>query len=159
MFIGGRYYSAHSIVEQFEKAKQEISANIKAAHAWAPILHSIGSALLKEAQRTHSYGKDIIKEWLEKYMFSDHESPALTAANVAKYFSSVQHGVHGKRIGREKAKALKLEIVNMENDPELQDSIMTLYHLITLSFESSNAVKIVQSSSGDVWIKNLTTSI
>ena len=81
------------------------------------------------------------------------------ASAAAEYFSSGQHGVHGKRIGRKDARALKLKVLNMEDDPEFQDSIMTLYHLFTLSFENSHAVKVVQSSTGDMWIKNLTTSI
>ena len=52
IFFGGRHYSAHSIVGQFETAKEEILKNPTLVNAWAPILRSIGPALLEEARRS-----------------------------------------------------------------------------------------------------------
>ena len=157
MFFGGRHYSAHSIVGQFEKAKEEITQGDPIlAHAWAPILRSLGPALLEEARRTHSYGQAIVKGWLEKYMFAGHNNRSDLASTAADYFSSDKHGAHGKRIGREEAKTQKLEIINLEADQKLQDDVLTLYHLSMIAFDHSAAVKVVHSSTGGIWIKNLT---
>ncbi len=154
VFIGGRHYSAHSIVGQFETAKADILKNPALAHAWMPILRSIGPALLQEAQRSNSYGRSIVKGWLEKYMFCKHDDPKYLANETAKYFSSDEHKAHGKRIGRDEARTQKLEIRNLEEDQELQDSILTLYHLSTIAFENAPAAKIVHSSAGGMWVKN-----
>ena len=158
IFFGGRHYSAHSIVGQFEKAKEEITQSDPVlAHAWAPILRSLGPALLEEARRTHSYGQDIVKGWLEKYMFAGHTNRADLASTVADYFSSDKHGAHGKRIGRKDARLKEVKIINLEADQELQDAVLTLYHLSTIAFSHTSAVKVVHSSTGGVWVKNLTT--
>ena len=151
MPVGDGYSSAHSIIEQFKDARADILANVNSVHVWAPILRSIGPALLKEAQRVHSSGKNIVKQWLEKYMFSGDKE---LASEAAKYFSSVKHGVHEKRIGREEAKEKGLNIIHMEENPAFRDAVLTLYHLSTLTFENTSAIKIVQSSTGCVWIKN-----
>ena len=70
LIVGNRPFSAHSIVEQFEEAKAEISGNPVLAHAWAPVLRSFGPALLQEARKSISYGQTLVRDWLQKYMFS-----------------------------------------------------------------------------------------
>ncbi len=95
MAWGGRYYSAHSIVGQFERAKREIIQNSDLSGLWAPVLSSIGPALLEEARRVHSYGKTVVEMWFEKYMFADRENPSGLASEVANYSSSDEHGAHG----------------------------------------------------------------
>ena len=75
LIVGNRPFSAHSIVEQFEEAKAEISGNPTLAHAWAPVLRSFGPALLQEARKSISYGETLVRDWLERYMFSDRAPP------------------------------------------------------------------------------------
>ena len=85
-----------------------------------------------------------------------HQSrdPTALARGVAEYFSSHEHGSHGRRIGRDDAKAHHLEIVDLENDQDLQDEVLTLYHLSTIAFEQGPALKSVVSSNGRMWVKN-----
>ncbi len=47
MQVGGRFVSARAVVDQFDAAKKEIKGDLTAAHAWAPILQSMGPALLR----------------------------------------------------------------------------------------------------------------
>ena len=53
--IGGRTVSARAIVEQFSIAKKELLEDLKLAHLWAPILQSLGPALIQEAQNALDY--------------------------------------------------------------------------------------------------------
>ncbi|MDE2828315.1 MAG: hypothetical protein OXL40_13605 [Bacteroidota bacterium] len=155
MAFDGRHYSAHSIVGQFDKAKEDIQDNPPLAHAWAPVLRSLGPALLEEARRTHSYGQTIVSVWLEKYMFANQQNADDLASKAANFFSSDKHGAHGKRISREDAKSHRLKIINMEDDQDFQDNVLTLYHLSTIAFEQTPVLKMVLSSAGGRWIKNL----
>ncbi len=100
LIVGNRPFSAHSIVEQFEEAKSQISDNPVLAHAWAPVLRAFGPALLQEARKSIAYGQTLVRDWLEKYMFSDKPNPAAQADTVAKHFGGNQHGSHGRRISR-----------------------------------------------------------
>ena len=47
LIVGDIAFSAHSIVQQFEEAKNDIEKSPVLAHAWAPILQSFGPALLQ----------------------------------------------------------------------------------------------------------------
>jgi ClpP class serine protease len=46
-FLGQTALSARAIVDQFEQAKDDIRKDLTLAHVWAPILQSIGPALLQ----------------------------------------------------------------------------------------------------------------
>ena len=155
LIVGNRPFSAHSIVEQFEEAKAEISGNPTLAHAWAPVLRSFGPALLQEARKSISYGETLVRDWLEQYMFSERDDPAAQAKEVAAHFGGNQHGSHGRRINRDEAKQQQVEVIDLEDDQDLQEKVLTLYHLSTIAFEMGPAAKSVVSSNGKLWIKNL----
>ena len=155
LIVGNRPFSAHSIVDQFEEAKLNIASNPVLAHAWAPVLRSFGPALLQEARKAISYGQSLVQDWLERFMFSDADEPAALAARVAEYFGSDQHGSHGKRIDRDEAKDRSVKIIDLEDDQELQEEVLSLYHLSTIAFEQGPAVKTVLSSNGRMWVKNM----
>ena len=155
LIVGNRQFSAHSIVEQFEEAKQNIAGNPVLAHAWAPVLHSFGPALLQKARKSIVYGQELVREWLQEYMLAKRHNRAELAKEVSGYFSSNTHGSHGRRIGRDVAKEHHLEIVDLEDNQDLQDEVLTLYHLSTIAFEQGPAIKSVVSSNGRMWVKNM----
>ena len=155
LIVGNRPFSAHSIVEQFEEAKAEISTNPVLAHAWAPVLRSFGPALLQEARKSISYGQTLVQDWLRKYMFSERPDAAVLANTVAAHFGGNQHGSHGRRIDRDEARHQQLAIIDLEDDQRLQEEVLTLYHLSTIAFEMGPATKSVMSSNGRLWVKNM----
>lgn len=63
--INGRTVSALAIIDQFEEAEKKIIANKDNAHVWAPVLTSLGPALLQDAKRCIGYGKAIVGKWLK----------------------------------------------------------------------------------------------
>ena len=89
-------------------------------------------------------------------MFANSGDPAQLARNVTEYFSSDVHGAHGRCIGRDEARSQELEILDLEESQERQDAVLTLYHLSTIAFGNSPVVKVVHSSTGAMWLKNLT---
>ena len=159
LIIGNRSFSAHSIVEQFEEAKGEIASNPVLAHAWAPVLRSFGPALLQEARKSITYGQSLVRDWLQRYMFSDRPDPTALAGSVAEHFGGDRHGSHGRRIDREEARRQQLEVIDLEDDQELQEEVLTLYHLSTIAFEMGPAAKSVMSSNNRLWVKNMSMEV
>jgi hypothetical protein len=88
MPISGRLVSARAIVDQFEQAKKDILGDLNLAHVWAPILQSLGPALLQEAQNALSYGETMVAKWLARRMFLKSPSPQSLADATAAYFNN-----------------------------------------------------------------------
>lgn len=156
MPIGDRPVSAGSIVAQFEKAKSDIAANQRMAHLWAPILQSIGPALLEEAQNALDYSENIVMQWLESGMLQGRNNPHTEAQRIARFFNdSSEHKSHGRRIGREEAFGQGVAIENLEDDQDLQEAVLTAYHMLTILFDNSPVAKSIYSTQGSQWLKGL----
>lgn len=157
MPVGGGYVSARAIVEQFERAKVEISQDLSLAHVWAPILGSIGPALLQEAQNALDYGESMVAKWLAQRMLSAVPNAAHVAAATAQHFNDAsKHKSHGRRIDRDEARANNLIVDDLETSQPLQEAVLTAYHVSTIIFEKSPATKSLISNGGRAWMKNLT---
>jgi len=154
IIMGNRAFSAHSIEQQFEEAKNEIAKNPATANAWYPVLQPFGPALLQEARKAMAYGNSLVEKWLAARMFAAKPDAANVAKSAAEFFGGKDHGSHGRRISRDEASAHGIVTKNLEDDQELQSAVLTLYHLVTLAFESGPAVKAMISSNGASWIKN-----
>jgi ATP-dependent protease ClpP protease subunit len=149
MLIGGKTVSARSIYAQFEKAKNDIHENVINAHLWAPILGSMSPGLLIEASKANDYSEEIVKNWLERKNIKN-------SAEIANYFNNpALHKSHGKRIDRKDAREKGLCVIDLEDNQDLQEAVLTAYHTMTIFFEKTPASKIVVSNFGKRWIKNI----
>jgi len=154
MQTGNGLRSAGAIIDAFERAKSEILQNTNLAHLWHPILQGMGPSLIQEAQNFLDYGEAMVKGWLEKRMFAGDADAAAKAEQVAKHFNATQiHKNHSRRIDRNEARGLGVTIDELEPDQAFQDAVLTAYHLLSLNFSVSKAVKLLASNGGVVWQK------
>lgn len=160
--IGNKTHSARAIQEGFSKAKEDIENDIKLAHLWAPILQNMGPSLVLEANKALSYSKELVENWLNVRMLkniSNEDERRQKAGNIAAYFNAEDtsgHGkvhVHGQRIGAAKLQELGLKLEFLENDQDLQNEVLTAYHLMTLIFEMTSSLKFIASNRGKMWVK------
>lgn len=157
-----KYISSAAIIGQFRDAERAILGNPEtgepgdqgAAHLYAPILQTLGYGLLKEAENAEHYGRQMVTEWLTQYMFSGLDNAAQRAEEVAGYFSDAEnHRSHGRRIGRDACRDQDLVISDLEDSQDLQEAVLTAYHLMTLYFEQTAAVKLLNADTGQAWMK------
>ncbi len=155
MPVGGRFVSARAVVEQFDRAVLEITGDLTLAHAWAPILQTMGPALLQEAQNALDYGESMVGRWLANYMLAGDPDPIANGARIARHFNdATTHKSHGRRIDRDEARGQGVHVEDLETDQNLQESVLTAYHVMTILFEQSPATKILWTNHGRTWLKN-----
>lgn len=153
--IGGRSVSARAVVEQFERASREVKEDLTSAHVWAPILQSLGPALLQEAQNALDYSESMVAGWLSKHMLSGSDDPTGDGQAVAHHFNDAStHKSHGRRINRDEARSNKVAVEDLEDDQTLQEHVLTAHHMMTIYFERSQATKLLWSHTGRTWLKN-----
>lgn len=153
--LGGRVVSARAIVDQFQRGKEEILDDLRTAHVWAPILQTVGPALLQEAQNALDYGERMVARWLSQRMFAGQEHAEQRANDAAKHFNDAStHKSHGRRIDREEARQHGLAVLDLEDDQHLQEVVLTAYHVHTIAIEKTLAAKLLHSNAGRSWVKN-----
>jgi len=144
---------AQAILDQFDKAKEECQ-NPKLLAPWLPILSQYGPALITQCENAIALSKSLVAEWLERYMFTGYTDAAERAEKIADYLSNHREfKSHGRHVSRDKAKELGLNIENLENDQELQDLVLSVFHATTHTFNGTTAVKIIENHNGKAFIK------
>lgn len=158
MIVGNKRHSARAIKGAFEEAKRDIEKNTHYGHVWAPILQHMGPSLIVEAQEALEYSKYLVSKWLQARMFKGKNGKD-KAEKVAKYLNaeSEEPGeeiyAHGQRIDIGALKKQGVNVDALEEQQDLQEEVLTVYHLMTLLFEWSRAYKIVMNQSGAFWYR------
>lgn len=151
----GRVVSARAIVDQFNQAKSEILADKNSVAVWAPILQSLGPALLQEAQYALDYGEGMVGQWLARRMLASQPNADALGKAIAKHFNDAgMHKSHGRRIDRDEARGQGVVIEDLEANQTLQELVLSVYHLITIAFEKGPATKVVIANTKRAWVKN-----
>ena len=138
---------AQSILEDFKKAISDISSNPALAGLWAPKLASIPIGILDFCEKTIDNSKAKVGEWLDAYMFKDDAEKKGRA--IAQWLGDFNiHKTHGRPINYELALEQGLKVKRLEDDPELQDMVLSVFHATLVTFDATSCIKIIENHMG-----------
>ena len=137
---------ADSILADFERAKIEIAADKNSANVWIPKLMEIPNGFLDLCQKTIDLSKSKVAEWLDTYMIKDDDKKGASIAGWLGDFN--EHKTHGRPINYQLAQEKGLKITLLENDQELQDKVLSVFHATLVTFDVAPCVKIIENHLG-----------
>jgi len=153
VWTGSRFAPARAIIGQFEKAKREIADKPETLPAWFPMLQQYGPSLLEECENAEKLSVKLVSDWLAKGMLKTPAPGMPSAEEVATYFANHgEHLSHALGIDRESARSRGLNITDLEDDPALQDAVLSVHHATMHTF-GGPAVKIVENHLGRAFVK------
>lgn len=149
---------AHGIIEEFNRAIQEVSSDPKKAPIWQVIVSKYGPALLGECQKSIDWSEKMVRSWLKTGMFKNL-SDADAQIKIDKIISDLgSHALtlsHFRHLSSKSCHDSGLKIIDMESDQALQNAILTVHHSFMLTFEGTPAVKIIENQNGNAHIQTL----
>jgi hypothetical protein len=150
--IGGR--PAIAILDEFEKARQEISANPSRALLWQPILQQYTPTLLSAADQSIKWTREIGAKTLREGLFSDDPEAAQKANDLVDFLISHDlHHAHGRHLHRSELSQRGLNIRQLESDDNLQDLVLSVHHACMLTVSNSGAAKLIENHNGVAHLK------
>jgi len=144
---------AQAILDQFQYAQEECRDPDKLG-SWIPILEQYGPALLMQCKNAQNLSEELVRSWLQTYMFvgsTDAEQRARRAAETLADHS--RYKSHSRHISRDEALEIGLTVRNLEDDQDLQDLVLSVFHAATHTFTQTPAVKIIENHRGAAFIK------
>ncbi len=91
--------------------------------------------------------KSRVAEWLDRYMFKNDVNKKGGA--IAEWLGNFdEHMTHGRPINYQIAREKGLKITLLEDDSDLQDKVLSVYHAMQVTFELSNYVKMIENHHG-----------
>ncbi|MEL6980070.1 MAG: S49 family peptidase [Pseudomonadota bacterium] len=153
-------FPALAVTEQFDEAFKQIVADARAADAWQPILQHLGPSLLKECEWAIDRSKGFLIDVLKQNMLASDPNPAVKAEEIQKKLMDVaSSGGHDRHFHFNDCIGMGLAIKMIEDDPSLQDDILTVHHCFMHTTSNSAAVKIIENHLGRALLKNETATL
>ena len=151
--LGFRWVSAHDVLEQFDKAVAG-SQKPDQVSAWMPMLSQYGPDLLINCETAVKLAEELVGVWLERYMLKQDDQSQKKAAGIAAWLASRQEFLsHGRHIPRDALEKKGLVVKRLEDDDDLQDLVLSVFHATTHALSQTNAVKIIENHMGRAFIK------
>jgi hypothetical protein len=144
---------AQSILEEWERASNDIKNLPHMAALWHPIISKYSPAFLLECERAVQWADDIVTEWLVTGMFKNEKDPQKAAQQVMQSLGShAQTKTHNRHISIDDARQLGLKIVQLEDDPKLQDAVLSVHHACIYTLSDTDACKLIENNLGVSYI-------
>jgi hypothetical protein len=141
--------AAHAVKEELERAGREMSEDASKAMLWQPILQKYDIGLVSKAERAIEMADIVVRDSLLTGMFAGEPDAEACAEHVVESLGSyAATKMHARHVDRPKAQAIGLKITDLEDDPDLEEAVLSLHFACVVTFELTNAVKIIENHLG-----------
>jgi hypothetical protein len=153
--VRNRFSPAGSIIEQFDRASEDLQEDPSRLPVWIPILQEFAPALLVECENYINLSKKLVIEWLTNYMFQNEEKAAKKAKKIADFLTDEKINLsHARRIDAKQLKNKGVIIESIEEQEDIfRDAIRQLHFAIMATLDGTGAVKIFENSEGAALIR------
>jgi len=149
---GVRTASAQAIKDQFDMAIEQCKDPSKLP-AWMPILRSYAPGLLAQCEHAAKRAEKIVAGALRDHMFKDLEDAEARAKEAAKWFGNAEEFLsHGRPVRREAAREHGIKVHDLEDDPDLQDAVLSVHHAVLIGMANLPIAKLVENHKGRLWL-------
>jgi len=146
---------AQSLLDEFEQAKQEVTADPRTAPLWATKVQTVPHGVLKICQDTIARSKATVKQWLEQYMFASDAKKVEKATEISEWLGSAgEHKSHGRPITIDMARDHGLKVTALEDDDDLQEVVLSVFHSTMATMELTTCIKVIENHNGRGWYIN-----
>lgn len=146
--------STHAILEEVQRAIDEVGKNPNTAIVWQPIMSKYSPTLIGECEKAIEWSSQMTKQWLRTGMFQDE---ANVDEKIARIVSELgDHALnysHSRRISIDRIRELGVRVVALEEDQALQEAVMSIHHTTMITFDRTPAVKIIENHNGIAYVR------
>jgi membrane-bound ClpP family serine protease len=146
---------AHGIIEEFQRAYDEIKADNTKMAVWQPILNKYNPTLVGECEKAIEWSEQMVEEWLRANMLNGDENVDDKIKTIIEELGD--HAVnksHSRHLSSEKCKEIGLKIADLEDDGDFQDLVLSVHHSCIHTLSSTNAYKIIENHEGIAFIQS-----
>ena len=145
--------AAQSYIAEFEKACKEVEERPGIFPMWQAIVGKLPPGFLLDCQNAIDWSNDILKKSLRRGMLSGDKDADEKIQKIQKLLGDQDFSkAHARHITRGQAMDYGLNVRSLESDDKLQDLVLSLHHLLCLTFEQTTAVKIFANDKGAAYI-------
>ena len=164
---------AHEVLEEFERAREEIKKDQGSFLVWQPILSRYDPGFIGRCKKALQMTQDMVALWLSTGMFEGEDDlPAIDengnvivdengnqilitkSSNIADILINPEiFKSHDRHIRPEDCIKIGLKIRFLEDEPKLQDAVLSIHHTCMHTLTGTQAFKIIENHTGKAFIQ------
>ena len=158
----GKVFSAHALLQEMNRIKQEIEETGNLNRIYIPMLQNLSPGELQHARNAQDFAVELVREWLVSYKFKDwtmHRTSGEIVTEQEKHDRANEIATalsdhsrwktHGRSIKISDLQKLGLRITNFGENHKLADAIRRYYILLRMTFES-NCFKLFETPKAQI---------
>jgi hypothetical protein len=147
---------AHGILEEFMQAHNEVKVDPTKATVWQPIIANYRPTLIGECLKAIQWSEQIVKDWLRTGMLA-------SAGDAENRIDVIWHELgdhaltlsHARHLNADKCRDMGLVVEQLEDDPKLQEAVLSVHHSMMHTLSGTPAFKIIENHRGKAFIKHM----
>jgi hypothetical protein len=145
---------AYGVVQEFKRALKEVKKDPSRTVIWQQIIGQYRPTFLGQCENAIKWSNDFVEQQLSEGMFSQFQDRKKRAKKVVRSLSDYpSNKTHDRHFDSEECKTFGLEIKDLEDDPELQDLVLTVHHCYMILLMNTLAFKIIENHKGVAIVK------
>jgi ClpP class serine protease len=149
---------AREVIAEFKLAGEEIRKDPNNYLLWKHILEKYPAAFVGQCQNVAELSYDIAFTALREGMFS-HLSPKSAASKARAIANKLNNPkiqkAHDRHIPPKRCKDMGLNVIILEENQNIQDSLLPLHHALKLTLEHTDAIKMIVNQFGKSFIRSV----
>ena len=141
--------AAQAVIDEFQLAVTSIKLDPASAPLWQAIVGKYHPTFLLECMQAIVWSREMVKSWLQLNMFAGRDDAAnLADVAVRTLADHADTKTHSRHLPKELCHGIGLTIEALEDDPVLQDLVLTIHHAFMHTFSQTGAIKIIENQRG-----------
>ncbi len=146
---------AHGVLEEFNRARDEIRVDPSKIPVWQPIIAKYSPAFIGECQKAVSWSETLVREWLATGMLAEDAKRAEKIERIVEELTNHALSLsHARHLSPATCVEMGLKVDMLEDDQRLQDAVLSLHHAYMLTMSQTAAFKIIENHKGAAFIKS-----
>ena len=142
-------YRADAVIEEFENAKRDIASNANLSLLWQPIISKYPITFLGECEKAKQLAEIVSRKWLRDGMLKGDKEASKKIDEIVSVFASHKNSkMHDRHISPEEAAHVGLNVQLIEEDPKLQDLVLSVHHAATNYCKNENYARFISNIKG-----------
>lgn len=151
-----RNVPAQGVLEEFDRAINDAVHSPNKSLIWKEIISQYRPTFVGDCQKAVELSESLVREWLACGMFKGRKNKDLIVDKIiSELLSHNSSKTHDRHFNFEKCKKIGLKVVALEDDPILQDKVLSVYHSYLLSvYALPTVVKLIEGNNGSTFVIN-----
>jgi ClpP class serine protease len=144
-----RGVAAYGVIEEFKRACKEVKADPSKISMWQQIIGKYHPTFLNECENAKNRSNLFVRNQLEAVMFKGDSRAKKKAERIVKSLTDYKKNKgHDRPIHAEECEGFGLKIKKIEDDPDLQELVLTVHHCYMHALMNTAAFKLIENQNG-----------